>query len=217
MAGAFDRYVAIYKLACHWEIDAAKDYAKAGIDSIVSAGKDHAVKMLQFSHQHHVDDWFAASFRQLVERNITTYNDPELEKIGLRTFLLIAKTQASIRRHRLHVARFPPPITHSVCCPEDERGTCAVAYEDLWWKTVGRPLLDPKYGIPTMLILGIISKVVVTNMNLKCWEKTKLNIVSHKYDECLNGEDWIMDTVVCKLKEGENMDTISEINTMTSA
>jgi hypothetical protein len=56
MTDSFDRYVAIYKLACHWEIDAAKKYAKTGIDSQKSANKEHAVKMLQLSHQHHVDD-----------------------------------------------------------------------------------------------------------------------------------------------------------------
>ena len=117
---SFDRYIAIYKLACHWEIEAAKEYAKAGIDSLTSAEKVHAVEMLQFSRQHHVDDWFASSFRDLVGRHITTFTAQDSEKIGLKTLLVIAKTRDALDQHRLHVARFPPPIKHSDDCPEDK-------------------------------------------------------------------------------------------------
>jgi hypothetical protein len=120
MTRSFEHYVAIYKLACRWEIDTARDYAKAGMDSLTSAEKAHAIELLLFSRQHHIDDWFASSFRELVWRHITTFTVSESEKIGLETLLVIAKTRDALDRHRLHVARFPPPITHSFCCPEEK-------------------------------------------------------------------------------------------------
>jgi hypothetical protein len=39
-------------------------------------------------------------------------------------------------------------------------------------------------------------------MNPKCWEKTKRDIITHKYDHCLDGEEWIINQVLEKLKNG---------------
>ena len=209
MTDSFDRYLAIYKLGCHWEIDAAKEYAKTWIDSQEPTNEEH-IKMLQFSRQHHVDDWFASSFQNLVDRNMTTFTTAESEKIGLETLLVIAKTRDARDQHRRHIARLPPPIQHSVCCPQDERAACTIAYEDLWWKIVGRSLLDPKYGIPTTRIPELVGRVVATDMNPKCWEKTKRDIVTHRYDECLRGEEWIIEQVLERLrKKDEAIDAIN--------
>ena len=112
------------------EIDAAKKYAKTAIDSQEPTNEEQ-VKMLQFSRQHNVDDWFASSFQKLVERNLTTFTPVESEKISFETFLVIARTRDAIDQHRRHVARFPPPIQHSGFCPEDERAVFSIAYEDL--------------------------------------------------------------------------------------
>jgi hypothetical protein len=193
-------------------MDAAKEYAKTAIESDKPSGKDSVIKMFQFSRQYRIDDWFGSTFRKLVERQMTTFTMQETEKIGFRTLLVIAKTRDAIEQHRRYIARFPPPVKHSPLCSEDHHKDCASAYEDLWWKVVGRALLDPKYYTSTKLIPSLVDRVVATNMNPKCWERTKRDIIADKFDECLKGEDWIIEKVVDTLKEeGDNFDAVLQL------
>ena len=79
---------------------------------------------------------------------------------------------------------------------------------------MGRPLLDPKYGIPTTPIPEIVGSIVATDTNPKCWEKTKPDIVTHKYNECLRGEEWIIDKVLENLRKRD--EDIAAINLQSS-
>ena len=77
---------------------------------------------------------------------------------------------------------------------------------------MGRSVLDPKNHIPTICIPGLVDRLVVTEMNPKCWERTKHDIVTNKYDKCLKGEDWIIDSVVNKLRGGDDIDAVNDVN-----
>ena len=49
MTDSFDRYVAIYKLGCRWEIDAAKKYANTAIDSQEPTNEEQVKMILVFT------------------------------------------------------------------------------------------------------------------------------------------------------------------------
>jgi hypothetical protein len=88
----------------------------------------------------------------------------------------IAKTKDALNEHRKLLARFPPPVQHSNLCSGSNRNRCKEAYEELWWKHVGKALLDPNLPVRFWKVPDVLDGIRCNNMGEGCIEKTWASI-----------------------------------------
>ena len=204
-----ERYVSIYKLACRFEIDAAKESAKAGIEQLRCV-QDEPVKLLHLAQVHGIEEWFEAAFHQLLLTRISCFTKEDRSTLGTETLLVIASMRDALDAHRRTVAKFPPPVQHSTTCIQKDHAECEKAYMDMWWKLVEMPLLDPKFDTPTSQVPEIVAKAIGVEMNPRCWEMTRTRILARKQDPAFSAEEVAIQKVLKKLK-GERSETPSDI------
>ena len=102
--------------------------------------------------------------------------------------MAIAKTQDAINQHKTLLAHSPPPIQHTNLCMGLTRNQYKSAYEELWWKHVGRLLLDPQTPIQCWGIPSVMERIDLVGMGDGCMERTRLWVLDHtvlKADEII--------------------------------
>src|SRR5215472_5687606 len=87
----FDHNVAIYKLACLWEIHTAKSQAQAALN-VEQHKAQNAIKMFHFAHEYHINDWLASAFRKLIGQEFCSFSKQEIQAIGSEDVISIGRT-----------------------------------------------------------------------------------------------------------------------------
>jgi hypothetical protein len=81
--------ISIFQLATRFEIDAAKEHAKTGIDQLRCV-QDQPVQLLHLARVHGVEEWFEAAFRQLLLLPISCFSKEGKNTLGAETLLAFA-------------------------------------------------------------------------------------------------------------------------------
>jgi hypothetical protein len=134
--------MAILKLADRYDMKEAKEYAQTSIERLYWLA-DNNVHLLELACTHRVDKWLKDAIKQLVCCRLTSFTKEETEKIGVCTMLAIGKTRDALNEHHKLLARFPYPVQHSNKCTGLNHNRCKEVYQELWWKHVGKALIDP--------------------------------------------------------------------------
>lgn len=191
-----DRLVTILKLAYFYEMEEAKAFAIREIEiQTRSSSCENAMQLLALAHRYDVGDWLTAAFVKLLHQCITSFSKEEVDAIGARTMLCLAKTTDAIEEFKKHLAQFPPPVQHHIMC--SQHSLCSKAYDEKWWSHVGRALLDPGVLISAISVPSFVRKFKFAGMTEGCLMKT----MDAATDTLIfHTEDKIIECVVQKLK-----------------
>ena len=168
-----DYWVAVMKVADLYNIAAAKEDATRGLANRVRYLGGCPIQAIELGRRFNIKEWFEHGFRELVTRNLLTYTVPDTERLGLRCMMGIAKTQCALQDFRKLLAFVPPPLHHSRICLDHRR--CSDAYDDQWWKYVGKQLFDPANvtATPCSDVPSILAHTNFVGMTMECWVKTR--------------------------------------------
>ena len=193
-----DRYISILKLADKFDIAEARSFAKKAIENTHWTANQHA-QLISVALKYDMPAWFRESFKTLVRRRVTEFSVRETEAIGLRTMMAIVKTRDAIDHHKRLLAHSPPPIQHTKRCTGLNRNQCATAYEDLWWKHIGKPLLDPTVPIQCWNVPTLMEKITAVGMGDGCLQRTRKWLLNHRV---LRADDEVIESAVGRLVTG---------------
>jgi len=189
------RYISILKLSEEWDMAEAKAFAKKAIETTFWTANQHT-RLIGVAFRYDIPSWFQESFKTLVRRRVTEFTVADTEAIGLRTMMAIVKTRDAIDHHKKLLAHSPPPIQHTKRCVGLNRNPCASAYEDLWWKHVGKALLDPQVPIQCWNVPSLMEKITPVGMGDGCLQRTRKWLLNHGV---LKADEDIIEGTVRKL------------------
>jgi hypothetical protein len=172
------RYISILKLSEEWDMAEAKAFAKKAIETTFWTANQHT-RLIGVAFRYDIPSWFQESFKTLLRRRVTEFSVADTEAIGLRTMMAIVKTRDAIDHHKKLLAHSPPPIQHTKRCVGLNRNPCASAYEDLWWKHVGKALLDPQVPIQCWNVPSLMEKITPVGMGDGCLQRTRKWLLNH--------------------------------------
>jgi hypothetical protein len=96
--------------------------------------------------------------------------DADVEKIGLKFFATVVKARVVVDRHQGRLAHCAPPVVCSLPYTPDSRihEQCASAWQEVWWKRIGRHMLHPVNPCPFLDVIAYIERVDVKRMQPAC-------------------------------------------------
>jgi hypothetical protein len=191
---SMDRLAAILKLAHRYDMNEALQYARSEVDK-QSYNSENTLHLIDLSRRYGVDQWFELGFRRLIWKQMSSFTREEMDMLGFRTMMAIAKVRESIDEHRKLLARIPPTLHHAAGC--QFRSICQEAYEGGWFKCIGLRLVDPAVPLRSSKIAEEMVKMDISGMGAGCLAET---IVKVKASPVLDMENQICNDVIAMLK-----------------
>jgi hypothetical protein len=188
-------YISILTLADKWDMADAKMFAKKAIVTTFWTPNQHS-RLIGVAFKYDIPSWFRESFKTLVRCWVTEFSVADTEVIGLRTMMAIVKTRDAIDHHKKLLAHSPPHIIHTKRCVGLSRNHCAIAYEDLWWRYVGKALLDPQVPIQCWNVPSLMERIAPVGMGDGCLQRTRKWLANHGV---LKADEDIIEGTVRKL------------------
>jgi hypothetical protein len=167
--------VAVLRLSTLWEISSGRDWAIHYLSpSNLLPATLPAPDRIKLSREFCVTEWIEPAFRELYTSDWLKLKDADVEKIGLKFFATAVKARAAVDRHRGRLAHCAPPVVCSPPCIPDSRihERCVSAWQEVWWKRIGRHMLHPVNPCPFSDVIAYIERVDVKGMQPACLRET---------------------------------------------
>ncbi|KAJ6526085.1 hypothetical protein B0H19DRAFT_1084691 [Mycena capillaripes] len=103
-------------------------------------------EVIHISYRYHTKVLFAVAFQRLVTSRLRDFTGRDVDWMGLRIYVTVARLKEAIQQHRCILAAEAPEfdllngVAHSPDCRDHD--SCSRDWHATWWNGMGRFLLD---------------------------------------------------------------------------
>lgn len=168
---------AVLRLSTMWEISTGRTWAIQHLSPTALRPPEllPAADRIKLSRDFCVPQWVEPAFRELYTADLLRFKDADTEKVGLKVFTTLVKVREAVARHRSRLAHYPPAVICGSSCSTDSRighERCVQAWQEAWWKKIGRLLLHPTSPCLLSDALTSIERMEVKGMHGSCLRST---------------------------------------------
>jgi hypothetical protein len=115
------------------------DYAVFYLDQL----ELHPTRLLELSRMFSVEKWVGPALKRLMRMELSSLSEKEVNRIGFKVYIIIAKAKERMENERKLVSAYPPPINTVESWDCYTHAKCKSVWREGWLRTVGRQILHP--------------------------------------------------------------------------
>jgi hypothetical protein len=167
--------LSILAISHRFMIDAGVEFSINGLDSLDSEEALKPAHRLQLGCRYKVEKWIFRAVddifdRQVGRKQLRLIRNDDIDQMGVRAFVLIAKGIETVQASRTSVALNVPTVYHSPQCrlSQQREQDCNHAWREFWRAIVPQILLAAQQPTPLQELAGFLRRTEIKHVDNAC-------------------------------------------------
>lgn len=201
--------VAVMKLSLQWGCSSGRDFAMRRLhtmeDSIPPALR------LRLARLYNISSWITPAVKRLITTALQKYTDRDIEWLGSKTYVFLARARESYDALRKTIAFVGPDIDDIKDKACKDHANCVKVWTEVWVFKIGKALLHPRpvFALGFWGLEEAIRELDLTGMTRACAEAAVERATT---SQVLRAEDVFVDQAVTYLLASVPVEQVTRLN-----